>query len=167
MLKSAPWPVEIIPSTPRDISIVGMNMRPADRAEFEASAEYPSLSQAAVFCHHVSDRYSAVVLLRGEPVAAFGAAGSPLQPHLRSAWAFGTSKFRRVVPWITREVERWKPILVADGVHRVEARSLVGHDIAGIWLEGLGCAKEATLRCAGRHGEDFNLWAWVARDAQV
>ena len=161
MLWHVQWPVEIIPSTPRDISIVGMNMRAADRAEFEASAEYPSLAQAAVFCHHVSDRWSAVVLLRGEPVAAYGAAGSSLTPHLRSAWAFGTDKFKRAVPWITREVERWKPMLIEAGVHRVEARSLAGHDIAGLWLNGLGCAKEGVLRRAGRRGEDFDLWAWA------
>lgn len=156
--------VEIIPSTPRDISIVGAQMRAADREEFAASAAYPSLAQAAVFCHAMSDQWSAVVLLRGEPVAAFGAAGSPLQPHMRSAWAFGTDRFKRVVPAITREVEAWKPQLVAAGVHRVEARSLVGHDIAGLWLAGLGCRQEAVLRRAGRNGEDFLLFAWVAEE---
>jgi hypothetical protein len=157
-------PIEIIRSTPRDISIVGINMRAEDRAEFEAGAAYRSASDAALFCHHTSGRWSAVVLLRGEPVAAFGCAGSPLQPQVRAAWAFGTRRFRRVVPWITREVEAWKPHLIAAGVHRVEARALVGHDIAGIWLLGLGCVKEGTMRRMGRGGEDFDLYAWVADD---
>lgn len=154
--------IELVASTPRDITIVAANMRDWDRREFDASADYPSATAAALLCHYGSMPWAGVALLNGEPVAAFGAFGSPLQPQLRTAWAFGTDKFRRAVPAIGREVESWKPHLVAQGVHRIEARCLAEHDLAGRWLAGLGATREAVLRRHGRGGEDFELWAWIA-----
>lgn len=153
--------IELIPSTPRDITIVAAGMRDWDRREFEASAKYRNLTDAALLCHYHSTPWAGVALLDGEPVAAFGALGSPFHPHMKSAWAFGTGRFRRVVPAIGREVESWKPRLVAEGVHRIEARALVGHDRAGQWMSGLGAQREAILRRSGVNGEDFELWAWV------
>src|SRR5688572_13806061 len=153
--------IEIIASTPRDITIVAANMREWDRREFEASARTGSMTEAALICHYGSMPWARVVLLDGEPVAAFGAAASVYQPQLRLAWAFGTERFRRVVPAISREVESWKPRLVAEGVHRIEARALVGHDLAGRWMGGLGARREAVLERYGLGGEDFELWAWV------
>lgn len=154
--------IELIPSTPRDITIVAARMRDWDRREFEASAAYDTITQAALICHYGSGPWAGVALLYGEPVAAFGAFGSPLMPQVRTAWAFGTSKFRRVVPAITREVDSWKPVLVGEGVHRIEARALVGHDLAGHWMARLGARREGVLRRFGVNGEDFELWAWVA-----
>lgn len=156
--------IELIPSNPRDITIVAVGMRDWDRLEFEATAAYRNITDAALFCHYGSGPYAGVALLNGEPVAAFGAVGNPLMPQLRTAWAFGTPRFRKVVPAISREVERWKGLLVEDGVHRIEARALVGHDLAGHWMTGLGAKREAILRSYGRHGEDFELWAWVHND---
>jgi hypothetical protein len=154
--------IELIPSTPRDITIVAAQMREWDRREFEASAAYPSATHAALLCHYGSQPWAAIALLDGDPVAAFGAFGSPLMPQLRTAWAFGTERFRRAVPAITREVESWKPQLVREGVHRIEARALAGHDLAGRWLKGLGASRETILKRYGTGGEDFELWAWVA-----
>lgn len=154
--------VELIPSSPRDITIVAANMRDWDRREFEASAVHRNLTDAALICHYGSAPWAGIALLDGEPVAAFGAFGSPMLPQLRMAWAFGTSRFRRAVPAISREVESWKPLLMAEGVHRIEARSLVGHDLAGVWMTGLGAQREAVLRHYGVGGEDFELWAWTA-----
>lgn len=139
-------------------------MRDWDRREFEATADYRNLTDAALLCHYGSMPWAGVALLNDEPVAAFGALGSPLHPQLKMAWAFGTAKFRRAVPAIGREVESWKPHLIAEGVHRIEARSLVGHDLAGRWMAGLGAEREAVLRKYGRNGEDFELWAWVKPD---
>lgn len=156
--------IELIPSTPRDITIVAANMREWDRREFEASARYMAITEAALYCHFTSLPWAGVALLKGEPVAAFGAAGSALQPQLKAAWAFGTDKFKRVVPAISREVESWKPHLMAEGVHRIEARALVGHDLAGRWMAGLGAQCEGVLRHYGRGGEDFELWAWTAEN---
>lgn len=154
--------IELIPSTPRDISIVAVNIREWDRREFEASAAYRSITDAALLCHYGSGQYAGVALLDGDPVAAFGAFGNPLMPQVRTAWAFGTSRFRRAVPAISVEVERWKPYLVAEGVHRIEARCLRGHDLAGRWMASLGASREAVLMHYGRGGEDFELWAWTA-----
>lgn len=154
--------IELIPSTPRDITIVAVGMRDWDRREFEASAAYRNITDAAMFCHLTSGPWAGVALLDGEPVAAFGAAGSPFQPQVKVAWAFGTDHFRRAVPAISREVNSWKPLLVAEGVRRIEARSLVGHDLAGRWMAGLGALREAVLKHYGRGGEDFELWAWTA-----
>jgi hypothetical protein len=160
--------IELIASTPRDITIVAANMREWDRREFEASARTPafagasSMTEAALICHYGSIPWARVALVDGEPVAAFGAAGSAYQPQLRLAWAFGTERFRRAVPAISREVESWKPLLVAEGVHRIEARALVGHDLAGRWMRGLGARREAVLERYGIGGEDFELWAWTS-----
>ena len=137
-------------------------MRDWDRREFKAAARTRSLSEAALFCHHVSMPWAGIALEHGEPIAAFGAAGSPMQPQLRIAWAFGTERFRRAVPSIGREVQSWKPRLIAEGVRRIEARALCGHDLAGRWLAKLGATREAILRRYGMGGEDFELWAWVA-----
>jgi len=155
--------IELIPSTPRDITIVAANMREWDRTELEASAT-GSMTERALFCHYTSQPWACVALLNGEPVAAFGAAGTPLQPQVKVAWAFGTSRFRRVVPAISREIERWKPHFIADGIHRVEARCLVSHDLAGRWMAGLGFSREGVMRHYGRNGEDFELWAWTAEN---
>lgn len=155
--------IELIPSTPRDITIVAANMRQWDRTELEASAA-GTMTERALFCHYTSFPWACVALLNDEPVAAFGAAGTPLQPQVKVAWAFGTGRFRRVVPAISREVESWKPHLIAEGVHRIEARALVGHDLAGRWMAGLGAKQEGVMRHYGRNGEDFELWAWTAGD---
>jgi hypothetical protein len=154
--------IELVASTPRDITIVAAAMREWDRREFEASARTASMTEAALICHYGSGQWARVALLKGEPVAAFGAAGSPYQPQLRIAWAFGTDRLRKAVRAISREVESWKPRLVAEGVGRIEARALVGHDLAGRWMTALGASREAILRRYGTGGEDFELWAWVA-----
>lgn len=156
--------IELIPSTPRDITIVAVGMRDWDRREFEASADYRSITDAALLCHYGSYPYAGIALLDGEPVAAFGAFGNPLMPQLRNAWAFGTDRFRRVVPALSREVNSWKPLLVAEGVHRIEARCLADHDLAGRWMAGLGARREAVMKRYGRGGEDFELWAWTAEN---
>lgn len=142
-------------------------MRDWDRTEFEASAVYRSITEAALFCHYGSGEWARVVLLRGEPVAAFGAVGSPYQPQLMSAWAFGTKRFKRTVPAITAEVNSWKPRLIEQGVRRIEARAIVGHDLAGHWMASLGAKREAVLRRYGVNGEDFELWAWIGESDDV
>src|SRR5688500_13645880 len=111
--------IELNPSTPRDITIVAAGMREWDRREFEASARTSSMTEAALICHFGSVPWAGIALLNGEPVAAFGAAGNPYQPQLRVAWAFGTDRFRKALPAISAEVERWKPQLVAEGVRRI------------------------------------------------
>lgn len=102
------------------------------------------------------------VTLRGDPIAAFGAAESG-NPVLRHGWAFGTRRFRRAVPCMTRFiVETFGPDLVASGVRRVEVRAIEGHDIAHRWLTSIGARAEAGLDEYGKNGECFVQYAWLA-----
>lgn len=153
--------VEIIPSNPRDISIIGANMREHDRREFEASALFPSMSTAALMCHYASPDWAWVALLDDEPAGAIGIVRNALQPQLGAAWAFGTDRFKRVVPALSVLAATFRNRLVSEGVHRIEARCIVGHDLAGRWMAGLGASRETVLRRYGVNGEDFELWAWT------
>lgn len=137
-------------------------MRDWDRVEFEASARFDSMTQAALLCHYASPGWAWVALLDGEPVSAIGIAQSaPWQPQLRSAWAFGTKRFKRSLPALSVLAHGFRERLIAEGVRRVEARSLVGHDLAGQWMHALGASRETVLRRFGVNGEDFELWAWT------
>lgn len=156
--------VEIIPSNPRDISIVGANMREWDRREFMATAGDRSMSDAALLCHYASNGFSWVALLDGEPVGAIGVVSGGLIKHLGSAWAFGTPRFRRALPALSRLARQFPGWLVADGVRRVEARCLKDHDLAGQWMASLGARKECDLECYGAGGETFELWAWTHKE---
>lgn len=156
--------VEIIPSNPRDISIVGTHMREWDRKEFRATAGDRSMSDAALLCHYASNGFAWVALLDGEPTGAIGVVSSPLLPHLGSAWAFGTDKFKRVLPALSRLARIFPDMLIADGLRRVEARCLKDHDLAGQWMASLGARKECDLECYGAGGETFELWAWTHKE---
>ena len=106
--------------------------------------------------------------LDDQPQAAFGISFvSPLQPHMRSAWAWGTPRFKRCAPALTRFCKReWPSRLIEDGVTRVEVRSLQGHDLAHRWLAALPARKEADLPYYGVNGETFELWAFLKEDWQ-
>jgi hypothetical protein len=61
--------------------------------------------------------------------AAFGTAEtSVLTPHIRTAKAFGTRRFRRAVPAISCfAAAEWPDRLAGEGLRRLKVRSLVGH----------------------------------------
>lgn len=122
------------------------------------------MSTAALLCHYASPGWAWVALYRGEPAGAIGIVRNALQPQIGAAWAFGTDRFRRVVPALSVLAATFRDRLVADGVHRIEARCIVGHDLAGRWMASLGASRETILRRYGRGGEDFELWAWTDRD---
>ncbi len=156
--------VVIMPATLRDIAFVTANLRPEDRREIKASADLASTVEAAVIAYETSKDWSWTVQLSGQPVAAFGVAvTSPLTPHIRAAWAFGTRRFRRAVPAISRFASvEWPDRLAAENVRRLEVRSLAGHDIAHRWLAALGARPEGDLVAFGTGGETFRLWAWTS-----
>lgn len=159
---------EIRTATPRDICFVAANIRDQDRREIEASAVLSSMTEAAMLSWYSSQGFCWTVWLDGQPHAAFGVGyGSALQPHIRSAWAWGTDRFKRCVPAISRFcVKEWPSRLIGEGVTRVEVRSLKDHDIAHRWLAGLRAKREAVMENYGVHGEAFELWAWLAEDWQ-
>lgn len=151
----------------RDITYVAANLREADRREILASADLECASQAGWLSWLASGpHWCWTAQIDGQPVGAFGIGmNNPLLPHMRSAWAFGTDRFKRVVPAITRFArDEWPMMLESVGVWRVEIRSLGTHDIAQRWLEAIGARHEATLHGYGTGGEDFELWALLAAD---
>jgi hypothetical protein len=161
--RGSPGPVAIMPGTLRDIAYVTANLRPEDRGEIRASADLTSTVEAALIAFETSKGWCWTVKIAGQPVAAFGAAEtSQLTPHIRTAWAFGTRRFRRTVPAISRFARaEWPDRLAGEGVRRLEARSLAGHDIAHRWLAALGARLEGRLERYGTGGEDFMLWSWT------
>lgn len=156
--------VEIRPGTLRDISFVAANLREQDRKEIFATARLESTVQVAALSYYGSHCWTAWI--DDQPHAAFGVSDtSPLTPHLRSAWAWGTKRFKRCVPAITRFVlKEWPPLLFDDGAVRMEVRSLQGHDLAHKWLKALGARHEATMPGYGVNGETFELWAFLRED---
>jgi hypothetical protein len=155
--------VAIVPATLRDIAYVTANLRQEDRREIRASADLASTVEAAVVAFETSTDWCWTAQIDGQPVAAFGtAATSPLTPHIRAAWAFGTKRLRRAVPAIGRmALAEWPRRLAGEGVRRLEVRSLSDHDIAHRWLASLGARLEGTLERYGTGGEDFQLWSWT------
>lgn len=159
--------VQIHPGNLRDITFVSANLREQDRREILATAKLDCASQAGWLSWIVSGPdWCWTASIDGQPVAAFGIGqGTPLQPHMRTAWAFGTDRLRRAVPAITRfALAEWPHRLFAVGVGRVEIRSLADHDIAHKWLSGMGGRREAVMRGYGTGGEDFELWALLKED---
>lgn len=160
-------PVEIRAGTCRDLCFVAANLRKEDREELSASALLDSMTEAAMLSWHLSGPdWCWTAWIDDQPHAAFGiSVMGPMQPHLRSAWAWGTDRFRRCVPAITRFcLASWPRMLLSAGVTRVEIRSLQGHDLAHRWLTGVRARREGEMRHYGVNGETFELWAFHAGD---
>lgn len=161
--------VEIKAGTLRDICFVAANLREQDKREIFATARLDSGTQAGAASYLSSPNWCWTAWLYGQPVAAFGVSiGNYIyQPHLRYAWAYGTNKFKRATPAITRFcIQEWPERLIAEGVTRVEIRSLADHDLAHKWLSAIKARKEADMPNYGVNGETFELWAWLKEDWQ-
>ncbi len=99
----------------------------------------------------------------GQPVAAYGFShAAAFDPDHWQAWAFGTTKFKRCVPIITRHIESIKDIIEAE-CRRLQVITSLDHDVSHRWLEGLGAEFEGVLRSYGRNGEDFAVYSWVRK----
>ena len=160
---------EIRPGNPRDLCWIAANLRAEDRREIFASALLESATEAAMLSWYSSGpEWCWTVWLEDQPQAAFGISyAGPMQPHLRSAWAWGTERFKRCAPAITRFCKaEWPQRLIAEGVTRVEIRSLKGHDIASRWLAALPARLEGEMTNYGVKGETFELWAFLKEDWQ-
>ena len=158
--------VEIRPATLRDTCFIAANMRQEDRREALATIAVSSMTEIGVLSYLGSPDTEWNGVLDGLPVAAFGyAPRGNSQPHLCSVWAWGTERFRRVVPAITRFcLANWPEMMAKGGIWRGEIRSLADHDIAHSWLASLGAKREGLLRSYGVNGEDFELWSVLQED---
>jgi hypothetical protein len=157
---------EIRPGTCRDLCFTAANMRDEDRREINASAVLASMTEAAMLSWYSSGPdWCWTVWIDNQPQAAFGlSAMGHYQPHMRTAWAWGTVLFRRCVPAMTRHMMGWQDRILADGVQRIEIRSLKDHDLAHKWLSGIGAKRECEMLNYGTQGETFELWAFVRKD---
>ena len=96
------------------------------------------------------------------PIAIYGC--KQMWPGVWSMWFFATDNFGQIGLSVTRRIVRSiVPMLFANGAHRLECRSMEGHDDAHKWLEQLGASYESTLKGYGRGGEHFRAYAWVRR----
>jgi hypothetical protein len=95
----------------------------------------------------------------GRPAAFIGCV--ILWPGVYSPWCFGTDDFSGVSLLLTRLGKRGIiPSVLASGGHRMEAKSLDGHENSQAWLERcFGFRREATHPGFGRNGETFHTYA--------
>ncbi len=153
----------LLPLDESAVRRVAHRMRAADRREIYASRwreDDDVLTREVVQL----SRFGAVAALDGgTPVAAMGVC--PLWPGVWTAWMFATDDW----PKIARAMTRWArrtlmPAVAATGAHRVECRSIEGHDLAHRWLDHLGAVREAEMPDCGKRRETFYLYAWRLRD---
>lgn len=136
-------------------------MRHQDRAEILCQWErYDSRVMGIMAVRHSLDGMAWSVWYDGQPAAAYGfSQAAAFDPEHWQAWAFGTERFRRCVPIITRHLTRIRPIVERD-CRRLQVITHTEHDIAHGWIEALGAKREGLLRSYGRNGEDFYVYAW-------
>jgi hypothetical protein len=153
--------VSVKPATLDDAVSIAKNIRDQDRQEIQAVYRYRHPEDLASYCLEASPHCAWLFAYNDEPVAIYGMT-QPMK-HIAVGWAFGTDRMWRAVPAMTRHInERGIPGMFARGVHRIEVRSIVGHDISHRWLaKGLGGVFEGVCRAYGRNREDFVLYARV------
>jgi hypothetical protein len=144
-----------------DAVYIAKNIRDQDRREIQAVYRYRYPEDLASYCLEASPHCAWLFAYHDEPVAIYGMT-QPM-PHIAVGWAFGTDRMWRAVPTMTRHInERGIPSMFARGVHRIEVRSIVDHDISHRWLaKGLGGVFEGICKAYGRNREDFALYARV------
>lgn len=95
----------------------------------------------------------------GLPVGAGGIVEK--WPGVGSIWMLATTDWHRVANTATKFAKREViPTAWQQGFHRLEARSIEGHDTAHRWMMYLGAKDEARLRSYGKSGEDFIVFSW-------
>lgn len=139
----------------RDLTYILAHLRDADRVELRATMGEIGNYDLSLMLMQAGQSF--ICKIRNTPVAAFGA--SPMSPTTVNAWAFGTDRFPRAVPQITRFVlGPLRQHLAAKGYRWAEARVLTSHHTAIYWMEDhLDALVEARLRGFGTGGEDFLL----------
>lgn len=146
---------------PDHVLAVARAMREADRQEIFATrlGDDPEALAAEMLA---TGPVAWVAGLDEEPIAAFGCA--PMWEGVWSMWLMATDDFHHIGLSVTKLVTRYiVPMLFDAGAHRLEARSMEGHDDAQRWLEVIGAQREATLKGYGREGQDFHVYTWGRR----
>lgn len=93
------------------------------------------------------------------PIAVIG--GIPMHPGVWSVFMFATPEFHKIRVAMTRfALRQLKPVLT-NVAHRIECRSMEGHEDAQNWLELIGFSRESSIPKYGKNGETFHLYAWI------
>lgn len=147
----------------RDASYIAANLRPEDAREIVClwkDWDTRKLGYCAVETAVADMAWSA--WYGGQPAVAFGFShASAFDPDHWQAWAFGTGRFKRCVPTMTRYLQSVRSRIEKD-CRRLQAITHTEHVSAHRWIEGFGGRQEGLLRCYGRNGEDFAIYAWTA-----
>lgn len=137
------------------VSYISNFMRQADRDEIYNVIGHANpwlLARAAIDACGMG--HGVVAHVRGVPVAILGY--HHLRPGVGVAFAFATDAFPRAALSLTRYALRvMRPMLRAQGYHRLECQSRYGHDAAHRWLEMMGFRCEGVLRKYGSDGSDY------------
>jgi hypothetical protein len=140
-------------------------MRERGPARIYATRPYGSPSLLAKDTMRFGHENGSLWWYEGEPVTALGYI--PLWPGVASVWAFGTSKWPRVLPVMTRFVLKGViPLMIQHGMHRVECRALKERKDTKRWLLALGAHEEATLKEFGKNRETFVSYVWSDYEVQ-
>ncbi|WP_298986396.1 hypothetical protein [uncultured Roseibium sp.] len=148
----------------RDASFIAANMRPEDYREIACLWQNWDTRALGICAMETAvPGWVWSVWYQGQPAAAFGfSRASAFDPDFWQAWAFGTDRFRRCVPLMTRHILNLRPE-IEKHCRRLQVISYKNHDLAHGWIEALGAEREGLLRSYGRGGEDFYMYAWTRR----
>lgn len=152
-------------ATADDVRAVALAMRESDYREFSALS--PTTDREGL-AERLAARYSGrddvlAAFCDGQPVAVGGLIES--RPNVLTALFFATDDFQKVGLEVTYFVKRLLPQVKANGVHRIEAVSLVGHTEAHRWIRHFGLLPEGPpMRGYGKNGEAYQQFAWIDDD---
>jgi len=152
--------IRIVAATRQTVDYIAHRLRNLDYIELAATSVVDD--PAPLLADRVMS-YSAmafVALANGEPASCWGLI--PSWPGVGTAYAFGTDRWGEVLLPMTKHVSRFMlPLLLDNGYHRIEARSLASRADTRRWLMMFGAEPEAVLRSSGKRGEDFILYVWL------
>ena len=149
--------MEMLPVNFNDALFVATNMREWDKKEIYATRWTDDPSDIAQDCVNLGE--FGWIAHDPEPIALVGAV--PCHPGVWNVHMFATDNFSKIAISLTKFVKNViVPSLTAIGSHRVECKSMDGHEDAHKWLEFLGAHRESTLSEYGKENEDFHLYVW-------
>lgn len=146
------------PLNVRDLIYIVSNLREWDRREIFATRWNDDVFDLARDSLNAGDL--SWVAGKENPIAAMGA--FQMWPGVWQAWMYATPEFPQIGLSLTRfSVREILPRILERGAHRMECRSIEGHDDAHDWLERLGAFRESETGNFGRNGETFFTYAWT------
>jgi hypothetical protein len=151
--------ITIEAGTADSIRYVLEHMREMDHLEMEATS--PTMNPWDITRSIMLGAQMVFVAKHNDvPVSCWGL--MPMWQGVGFAFCFGTDDWGSVLLPMTRHVRRFMlPLLLDNGYHRIETRSLAARTDVGRWLEIFGAEAEAVMRGSGARGEDFILYRWL------